>query len=129
MAPIKRPMSIKNTSPVAKILTLLHCAPMMIPPAYVCAPVFSFFLWLRNHSLFRTRHPSGSRPVRFLANGPLAFNHAPENLRCHTVSNGFFSSIMAFCPTPGGSRHGPNSRPCPSPWRSNICGCGRLPIK
>jgi hypothetical protein len=43
MAPIKRPLSIENTSPVTKILSCLHCATHDEPAAFVLHLIFHFF--------------------------------------------------------------------------------------
>jgi hypothetical protein len=43
MAPIKRPLSIRNTSPVAKNLSCLHCAARDEPAAFVLHLLFHCF--------------------------------------------------------------------------------------
>ena len=61
-APIKRPMSRRNTFPVTKN-SLLHYTTMMIPPDFVSAPVFSFLVTKQIHHLTA----SHQAPIRIKA--------------------------------------------------------------
>ena len=112
MAPIKRPLSIRNTSPIAKIISCLHCATHDETAAFVLHLIFHFFISTK--LLLRTRHPSGSRLSEFNCLQSLAYYYARENLQFHTMSNRFiyltFSGSKS--PTNYGSRHGQNSQPC-----------------
>jgi hypothetical protein len=56
-------MSRKNTSPVTKILTFLHCIHHGRSACLCFCTRFFFSLLVTKRFLFRIRHPSGSRLI------------------------------------------------------------------
>ncbi len=112
LAPIKRPLSRKNTSPSQKMISFFCRVSLQIGmrPFCLSAPEFSIVMvWTFRRSA--TRHPSGSRPskekikidgceaersslsrrettILFLC-GPWSVKRTPEKHRYLVMSNGF----------------------------------------